>query len=192
MCTVWRRCCPLYCGSVASAALIQVPVRLEIYRIRGGLSDTRRTCSTNGSTIGSIIGEWKACEVCSRRVETPAIDEVRLSSASACRERALEVQRSPVEDDGPAGAASARVAGNAVVPTFSNGRVDQANFPDYPLLSMSEMPQIVSVLVDSDRPPQGVGEVMLAPVAPAVAGAILQASGTRIDRMPFPNDLFAR
>jgi isoquinoline 1-oxidoreductase beta subunit len=76
--------------------------------------------------------------------------------------------------------------------TFSNGRVDQANFPDYPLLSMSEMPQIVSVLVDSDRPPQGVGEVMLAPVAPAVAGAILQASGTRIDRMPFPDDLFAR
>jgi isoquinoline 1-oxidoreductase beta subunit len=69
--------------------------------------------------------------------------------------------------------------------TFSNGRVDQANFPDYPLLSMAEMPQIVSVLVDSDRPPQGVGEVVLPPVAPAVAGAILQATGTRIDRMPF-------
>jgi len=76
--------------------------------------------------------------------------------------------------------------------TFSNGRVDQANFPDYPLLSISEMPQIVSVLVDSDRPPQGVGEVVLAPVAPAVAGAILQASGRRIDAMPFPDDLFAR
>ena len=74
--------------------------------------------------------------------------------------------------------------------TFSSGRVDQANFPDYPLLTMSEMPQIVSVLVDSDRPPQGVGEVMLAPVAPAVAGAILQASGPRIDRMPFPDALF--
>jgi isoquinoline 1-oxidoreductase subunit beta len=76
--------------------------------------------------------------------------------------------------------------------TFSNGRVDQANFPDYPLLSMAEMPQIVSVLVDSERPPQGVGEVVLAPVAPAVAGAVLQASGRRIDAMPFPADLFAR
>jgi isoquinoline 1-oxidoreductase beta subunit len=76
--------------------------------------------------------------------------------------------------------------------TFSNGRVDQANFPDYPLLSLSEMPQIISVLVDSDRPPQGAGEVMLAPVAPAVAGAILEAAGTRIDQMPFPAKLFAR
>jgi isoquinoline 1-oxidoreductase beta subunit len=76
--------------------------------------------------------------------------------------------------------------------TFSNGRVDQANFPDYPLLSLSEMPQIVSVLVDSNRPPQGVGEVVLAPVAPAVAGAILQLSGRRIDAMPFPSELFAR
>jgi len=75
--------------------------------------------------------------------------------------------------------------------TFSNGRVDQANFPDYPLLAMSEMPQIVSVLVDSDRPPQGVGEVVLAPVAPAVAGAVLQSTATRLDRMPFPAELFA-
>jgi CO/xanthine dehydrogenase Mo-binding subunit len=33
---------------------------------------------------------------------------------------------------------------------------------------------------------------MLAPVAPAVAGAILQASGARIDQMPFPGELFAR
>lgn len=76
--------------------------------------------------------------------------------------------------------------------TFSNGRTDQANFPGYPLLAMSEMPRIVPVIVDSDRPPQGVGEVVLAPVAPAVAGAILQASGPRIDRMPFPRELFAR
>ena len=57
---------------------------------------------------------------------------------------------------------------------------------------MEEMPRIVSVIVDSSRPPQGVGDVVLAPVAPAVAGAILKASGARIDAMPFPNDLFAR
>jgi len=73
--------------------------------------------------------------------------------------------------------------------TFTNGATDQANFPDYPLLSMKEMPRIVSVIVDSSRPPQGVGEVVLAPVAPAVAGAILKASGARIDAMPFAYDL---
>ena len=36
------------------------------------------------------------------------------------------------------------------------------------------------------------GEVVLPAVAPAVAGAILKASGARIDAMPFPNGLFAR
>ena len=76
--------------------------------------------------------------------------------------------------------------------TFTNGATDQSSFTDYPLVSMEEMPRIVSVIVDSSRPPQGVGEVVLAPVAPAVAGAILKASGVRIDGMPFPNDLFAR
>jgi isoquinoline 1-oxidoreductase subunit beta len=74
--------------------------------------------------------------------------------------------------------------------TFSNGGTDQSNFFDYPLLSIDEMPEIVPIVLASDRPPQGVGEVVLAPVAPAVAQALLHATGRRLDVMPFPDDAF--
>ena len=42
----------------------------------------------------------------------------------------------------------------------------------------------------SDRPPQGFGEVVLAPGRPAVAQALLHATGRRLDVMPFPEDAF--
>ena len=74
--------------------------------------------------------------------------------------------------------------------TFSNGGTDQSNFFDYPLLSIDEMPEIVALIQPSDRPPQGVGEVVLAPVAPAIAQALLHATGRKLDLMPFPDDAF--
>jgi isoquinoline 1-oxidoreductase subunit beta len=74
--------------------------------------------------------------------------------------------------------------------TFSNGGTDQSNFFDYPLLSIDEMPEVVPLIQPSDRPPQGVGEVVLAPVAPAIAQALLHATGRRLDVMPFPDAAF--
>jgi isoquinoline 1-oxidoreductase subunit beta len=52
------------------------------------------------------------------------------------------------------------------------------------------MPEIVPIVLASDRPPQGFGEVVLAPVAPALAQALLHATGRRLDVMPFPEDAF--
>jgi isoquinoline 1-oxidoreductase beta subunit len=74
--------------------------------------------------------------------------------------------------------------------TFSNGAADQSNFFDYPLLGIDEMPEIVPIILASDRPPQGVGEVVLAPAAPAIAQAVLHATSRRLDVMPFPDDAF--
>jgi len=74
--------------------------------------------------------------------------------------------------------------------TFSNGGAEQSNFSDYPLLRIHEMPEIVPIVLASDRPPQGFGEVVLAPVAPALAQALLHATGRRLDVMPFPDDAF--
>jgi isoquinoline 1-oxidoreductase subunit beta len=74
--------------------------------------------------------------------------------------------------------------------TFSNGGTDQSNFFDYPLLSIDEMPEIVALIQPSERAPQGVGEIVLAPVAPAIAQALLHATGRRIDVMPFPDEAF--
>ena len=74
--------------------------------------------------------------------------------------------------------------------TFSNGGADQSNFFDYPLLGIDEMPEVVPIVLASDRPPQGFGEVVLAPLAPAIAQAVLQATGQRLDVMPFPDAAF--
>ncbi|VVD70999.1 acylaldehyde oxidase [Pandoraea capi] len=70
--------------------------------------------------------------------------------------------------------------------TFANGGVEQSNFGDYPLLYLVEMPKIETVILPSDRPPQGCGEVSLPPMAPAVAQAIRRATGVRPRSMPLP------
>lgn len=68
--------------------------------------------------------------------------------------------------------------------TFENGRVQQGNFDDYPLLQMDEMPEVEVHIVPDDRPPQGIGEMGVPPVVPAVANAIFDATGIRIRHMP--------
>ncbi|MFX1766560.1 molybdopterin-dependent oxidoreductase [Paraburkholderia sp. A1RI-2L] len=73
--------------------------------------------------------------------------------------------------------------------TFKDGAVAQANFSDYPLLSLSQMPKIEVEIVESDRTPQGCGEVVLPPVAPAVAAALFEATGTRLRTMPLEQAL---
>jgi len=52
------------------------------------------------------------------------------------------------------------------------------------------MPEIVPIVLPSDRPPQGFGEVVLAPVASALAQALFYATGRPVDVMPFPEDAF--
>ncbi|ABI86634.1 molybdopterin-binding domain of aldehyde dehydrogenase family protein [Burkholderia ambifaria AMMD] len=73
--------------------------------------------------------------------------------------------------------------------TFEHGAVVQRNFADYPLLGLAAMPTIDAVVVDSDRDPQGCGEVALPPVAPAIADAIWRATGERPRSMPFATPL---
>lgn len=72
---------------------------------------------------------------------------------------------------------------------FEEGAVLESNFDTYPLLNIGEMPDIEVVIVDSDRPPQGCGEVAMAVVAPAVASAMAKASSSTFHSMPFPRTL---
>jgi isoquinoline 1-oxidoreductase subunit beta len=69
--------------------------------------------------------------------------------------------------------------------TLTEGRVDQSNFHDYPSLRMSEMPRVEVHILPSNRPPTGVGEAGVPPIAPAVANALFAATGQRVRRLPF-------
>jgi isoquinoline 1-oxidoreductase beta subunit len=68
--------------------------------------------------------------------------------------------------------------------TLENGRVQQHNFYDYPMLRMFESPVIEVYIVPSEQNPTGVGEPSVPPVAPALANAIFAATGKRIRRLP--------
>ena len=68
--------------------------------------------------------------------------------------------------------------------TFKDGRVEQSNFHDYPVLRMSEMPKIDVHIVKSTDKMGGAGEPGTPPIAPAVANALFALTGTRLRRLP--------
>lgn len=68
--------------------------------------------------------------------------------------------------------------------TLENGRVQQSNFNDYPMLRMFEAPAIEVFIVSSEEKPSGVGEPSVPPVAPALSNAIFAATGKRVRRLP--------
>jgi isoquinoline 1-oxidoreductase beta subunit len=67
---------------------------------------------------------------------------------------------------------------------IQNGRVQQSNFHDYPLLRMQDAARIDTYVVDSNEAPGGVGEPATALVAPAVCNAIYAATGRRLRSLP--------
>jgi isoquinoline 1-oxidoreductase beta subunit len=76
--------------------------------------------------------------------------------------------------------------------TLADGRVEQSNFHDYPILKIHQMPEVEVHIVPSTANPTGVGEMGVPPLAPAVANAIFAATGKRIRHLPItPRDLLA-
>jgi isoquinoline 1-oxidoreductase beta subunit len=67
---------------------------------------------------------------------------------------------------------------------FANGGPKSANFDDYKLMKMSDVPEIEVHIVKSTEAIGGIGEPGVPPTAPAVANAVFAATGARIRRIP--------
>lgn len=68
---------------------------------------------------------------------------------------------------------------------FSAGGVETANYDQYPILTMTEVPEIEVHIAESIHPIGGIGEPGVPTVAPAVANAIFTATGIRLRELPF-------
>lgn len=73
--------------------------------------------------------------------------------------------------------------------SFADGAVEQKNFGDYSLARMDMAPPVEVAFLSTDFPTTGLGEPAYPSLAPALAAAIFQATGTRLRQLPFDTGL---
>ncbi len=75
---------------------------------------------------------------------------------------------------------------------IEGGRVTDGNFDTYQLMRIADAPrEIETHIIDNGDASAGMGEMGLPPLAPALANAIFQATGTRIRNLPIGDQLSA-
>ncbi len=68
--------------------------------------------------------------------------------------------------------------------TIKDSQISVSNFHELPLANLMDVPDIQTVILANAPEPYGVGEPPLAPIAPAIAGAILDLTGKMLRKLP--------
>jgi isoquinoline 1-oxidoreductase beta subunit len=69
-----------------------------------------------------------------------------------------------------------------------DGRTKESNYHNFPILTMAETPPMEIILIESEEHPEGIGEPGVPPLAPALANAVLVASGRPVRKLPMSFD----
>ncbi len=147
--------------------------------------------SSRGTGVGLACGAEKGGYVanCVEVVVAAATSAVRVSRVVTAFEcgavvnpKGLENQVEGAIVQGLGGALFESIA-------FGHGRIENAHLADYRVPRFSDLPLLETVLVDrKDLPSSGAGETPLIALAPAIANAIFDASGTRLRSLPLVPD----
>ncbi|MEO0043477.1 MAG: hypothetical protein RL329_2925 [Bacteroidota bacterium] len=68
--------------------------------------------------------------------------------------------------------------------TVKDSQVSMSNFHEFPMATLADVPDIQTIILANAQEPYGVGEPPLAPIAPAIAGAILDLTGKMLRQLP--------
>lgn len=133
-----------------------------------------------GISVGESFGSFVA-QVAEVSLEKGKPKVQKVYCAIDCGQRINETTIRAQLEGSIAYGLSATLHGNI---EFRDGRVVQGNFDTYPVVRMSEMPLVETIIVDSDEAHGGVGEPATPPVAGAVAGALFALTGKPVRRLP--------
>ncbi|HWA49166.1 MAG TPA: molybdopterin cofactor-binding domain-containing protein [Dongiaceae bacterium] len=125
-------------------------------------------------------------------VELPAADRLRLKRLTSVVDCGVAVNPNIIRQQIEGGLVygiSAALYGKI---TIRDGKIEQTNFHDHPVLRMNEMPEIEVIIVDSKDEPGGVGEPGTAVLASAITNAIRAAGGPRLYSLPIDLAVEAR
>jgi isoquinoline 1-oxidoreductase beta subunit len=133
-----------------------------------------------GIAVHSSFGSWCA-QVAEVSIKEKAITVHRVVCAVDCG-RAInpETIRAQMEG-GIVFGLSAALYGQI---TLKQGRVQQNNFHDYPVLRMFSMPVVEVHIVPSAAPPSGIGEPGTPLMAAALGNALFALTGQRVRSLP--------
>jgi isoquinoline 1-oxidoreductase beta subunit len=127
--------------------------------------------------FGTIVAQVAEVEL----TDEGAIRVARITSAADCGTAVNPDGFSAQIEGGIVFGLSAALYGEI---TVARGAVMQQNFPDYPMMRLTDCPTIDVHIQPSDAPLGGAGEPGTPPVAPALTNAIFAASGVRIRELP--------